>query len=80
MYISANTTPSGYKMMATEELRGIRCNGNRIEFWYCNWLEDPDYVYCRNVSEAQYLYRRLCYRYNQELSTGQKVLVNLQVH
>ena len=75
MYIMVND-----QILATEEIRCIRPTGNRIEFWEHGWWTQPQCLYCRNVSDAHYLYGRLCYRYSQELSTGQKVLVNLQVH
>ena len=79
MYIAIDTGPYSGKVLVTEDLRCIRPNGNRIEFWEHGWWTLPDCVYCWSASDAQYLYDRLWYRYCQELNTGQKVLVNLQV-
>ena len=51
MYIMVND-----QILATEELRCIRPTGNRIEFWEHGWWTQPQCLYCRNVSDAQYLY------------------------
>ena len=77
MYIATDTTPYGHKVLAIEDLRCTRYNGNRIEFWeHAQWAQ-PDCVYCRNATDVQYLYGRLWHHYHRELSTKQKVLVNL---
>lgn len=74
MYIEADTT-NGCKLMATEELRCIRPNGNRIEFWEHGWWVQPDYLYCQSAEAAQNLYGTLWNHYRQEIATGRPILV-----
>ena len=77
MFIALNTGSQTQKVLATEELRRIRCHRNWITFWYRGRMARPEFMLFRTTADAQNSYRWIRKHYIQELSGGYKQLLFL---
>ena len=75
MYIGIKTSPWSQKILATEELKRICCDGNQITLWYHDQMELPECMAFRTEADAQNSYRWIWDNYIQELSGGYKRLL-----